>query len=125
MVSFVRSKERKQLNLPGRNSFELMSKSFGSSSTTVRLVEIEPGPVNRGPHLHNTFEEVIHVLEGSGLLKTSEGDFILSKGDTVCIPAGVLHQTINNTDAIVRLICLFPVDDIRHGTKELESWSNA
>ncbi len=125
MVSFVRSKERKQLNLPGRNSSELMSKSFGSSSTTVRIVEIEPGPSARGPHLHETFEEVIHVLEGSGLLKTSAGDFILGQGDTVCIPAGMLHQTINDTDSIVRLICLFPVDDIRYGTQEFESWSNA
>ena len=72
-----------------------------------------------------TFEEVIHVLEGSGLLKTSAGDFILGQGDTVCIPAGMLHQTINDTDSIVRLICLFPVDDIRYGTQEFESWSNA
>ena len=125
MISFVSSKERKRLKLPGRDSSELMSKSFGSSSTTVRIVEIEPGPIKRGPHLHDTFEEVIHVLEGGGLLKTSEGDFILSKGDTVCIPAGVLHQTINNTDAILRLICLFPIHDIKYGTKELESWSNA
>ena len=125
MVSFVRSKERKQLNLPGRNSSELMSKSFGSSSTTVRIVEIGSGSSARGPHLHETFEEVIHVLEGSGLLKTSDGEFILRKGDTVCIPAGMLHQTINDTDSIVRLICLFPVDDIRYGTQEFESWSNA
>ena len=125
MVVKVNSDKNIQLNLPGRNSTELMSEAFGSKSTTVRIVEIGPESSDRGPHFHDQFEEVIYVLEGSGFLKTSQGQFSLTTGDTVCIPAGVLHQTFNNVGEIIRLFCIFPISQIKNGTIELESWNDA
>ncbi len=125
MARIVRRNEGQALGLPGRNATEVASATTGATSLTVRLVEIAPGTTTRGPHVHDGFEEVIHVLEGEGVLKTDGGDHALAPGDTALVPPGERHQTVNAGDVTLTLFCVFPVADIRPGTRELESWDSA
>ncbi len=124
MARTVRRGEGKALDLPGRIATEVVSSATGASSSTVRLVEIAPGKAARGPHVHDGFEEVIHVLEGTGVLRTDGGDHPLSPGDTALVPSGELHMTVNTGEVMLALLCAFPVADIRPGTREFESWDN-
>ncbi len=125
MARIVLRNEGQVLDLPGRIATELASAATGASTTTVRLVEISPGSTARGPHVHDGFEEVIHVLEGKGVLKTEGGDHPIAPGDTALVPSGERHQTVNTGDVTLTLFCVFPVADIRPGTRELESWDSA
>ena len=125
MARIVRQGEARVLDLPGRIATEVASAATGASSSTVRLVEIAPGTTSRGPHLHDGFEEVIHVLEGKGMLRTDGGDHPLAPGDTALVPSGERHQTVNVGNATLALVCVFPVADIRPGTREFESWGSA
>lgn len=125
MARIVRRREAQVLDLPGRIATEVASAATGASSSTVRLVEIAPGTTARGPHVHDGFEEVIHVLEGKGALRTDGGDHPLSPGDTALVPAGERHQTVNIGNVTLALLCVFPVADIRPGTREFESWDSA
>jgi quercetin dioxygenase-like cupin family protein len=67
---------------------------------------------------------VIHVLSGSGVLKTSTGDHAIGAGDTAIVPSGERHQTVNSGQAPLVLVCAFPVADIRPATREFEGWED-
>ncbi len=107
------------MGLPGRSALEIVSGEAGSATITFRRVEIPvPAPEEplRQPHVHNDFEECIHVLHGEGTTCTETGDFDVGPGDTMVIPAGELHVTRNTGDRPLVLLCFFPVPDIGPGT---------
>lgn len=120
MARVVRAGTGRRLDLPGRVSTEIA----GGAATTVRLVEIAPGLTTRGPHAHEDFEEVIHVLEGQGRFRTDAGSHEVGPGDTVIVPPGERHATENTGDGPLKLICAFPVPDIRPGTREFDIWDD-
>lgn len=100
---------------PSRTIREVASASvMDTESSTVRIVESEPyaktGP--RHPHKHETFEEVIHVLDGRGRAYDDGEVFDVETGDTILFEAGHDHMIANNTDEILTLVCFFPVADI-------------
>lgn len=125
MTRVVSRQEALVLKLPGRSAKEIASAALGAASSTMRRVVIEPGATNRGPHVHYRFEEIIHVLEGSGRLVTATEEFYLGAGDTAIVAAGEVHLMENSGDVPLHLLCTFPVPDIRPGTCEFESWQDA
>ncbi|MDH3195361.1 MAG: cupin domain-containing protein [Hyphomicrobiales bacterium] len=117
-------KDAANLSLPGRNSREIVAAASGAQKSTVRFVEIDPdktGP-RRGPHVHFDFEECIHVLSGQAVMRTDAGEYLLTAGDTILIPAGENHATYNTGDAVLTLLCFFPTNDVSAGTVEYDSW---
>ncbi len=54
-------------------------------------------------HIHKTFE-IIHYLEGEGVLHTSVGDLPFSPGSIALVPAGISHGT--SSKAGFGLICI-------------------
>ena len=121
-------KDATRLSLPGRNSREIVAAASGAQRLTMRLVEIEaprPGAAQRGPHVHFDFEEYIHVLSGSAVLRTDTGEHPLTAGDTILIPAGEKHTTSNTGDTVLTLLCFFPTNDVNAATVEYESWETA
>jgi len=118
-------KDAARLSLPGRRSREIIAAATGARASTVRFVEIEPespGAARRGPHVHFDFEECIHVLSGQGTMRTGEGEYPLTAGDTILVPAGEKHATYNTGDTVLKLLCFFPINDISAATVEYESW---
>ena len=117
-------KDATKLNLPGRNSREIVAAVSGAQGSTVRFVEIEPDKSGaaRGPHVHFDFEECIHVLAGQGLTRTDKGEYPLTAGDTILIPAGEYHATYNTGTTVLTLLCFFPTNDVGAATAEYESW---
>jgi len=82
------------------------SKELGNTNTmTVGRSVIRPGRINP-LHFHPNCEEVLHVLHGT-ILHTLDGVTVeLAQGDTLTIPANVVHNARNTgaEDAIL-LIC--------------------
>lgn len=120
-------KDATKLSLPGRNSREIVAAASGARNATVRFVEIEPDRpgVRRGPHVHFDFEECIHVLSGSAVMRTDAGEYPLTAGDTILVPAGEKHATSNTGDTVLTLLCFFPTNDVNAATVEYESWETA
>lgn len=50
------------------------------------------------PDIHPDAAEVYFVVSGEGRLTLGDEEFTVSKGMTVYIPAGVVHQTVNTGD---------------------------
>jgi len=127
MVRVIAQNQARAMNLPGRRALEIVGLGTGSANSTIRLVEIDPaglGAGRRGPHVHHGFEECIHVLAGEGVTRTDAGEHKVTAGDTVLVPAGERHATYNTTSSVLRLLCFFPVSDIRPGTEEFVSWDS-
>lgn len=124
MVRHVRAGQGTRLDLPGRASTEIAAAGLGADATTVRIVEIAAGSGPRAPHVHDGFEEVIHVLSGQGRFRTDAGVLEIGPGDTVIVPPGERHATEQVGDVPLRLVCAFPVADIRPGTREFDNWND-
>ena len=110
-----------RLGLPGRTSLEIVSGRNGASSVTLRLAVIppeQPGAPGRGPHQHRDCEECIFVLAGTGCTYADTGEFPLSPGDTIVIPAGENHLTRNTGTTSLMLLCFYPIGDVVSGTVE-------
>lgn len=118
-------KDARDLSLPGRHSREILAAASGAACSTLRIVEIEPrkpGAEKRGPHVHSDFEECIHVLSGEGVTCTDEGEYPVTEGDTVLVPANERHATYNTGTTVLRLLCFFPTNDVDSATTGYKSW---
>ena len=120
-------KDATKLSLPGRKSREIVAAASGAQGSTVRFVEIEPERpgTRRGPHVHFDFEETIHVLSGEAVMRTDKGEYPVTAGDTILVPAGEKHATYNTADTVLTLLCFFPTNDVNAGTVEYDSWETA
>lgn len=59
-------------------------------------------------HNHVGAEEILYVLSGEGVQAVGDGDgFPVRAGDTIYVPAGVYHSTINTGWAPLRLLAIY------------------
>jgi mannose-6-phosphate isomerase-like protein (cupin superfamily) len=124
MAKLLKQSEAKRLGLPGRTSLEPVSGDTGSR-VSFRIATIgvpQPGDSARGPHLHRDFEECIYVLSGCGMMRAESGAYPVAPGDTLLVPAGEKHMTVNTGDEPLVLLCFFPTPDVSSGTTEFESF---
>jgi quercetin dioxygenase-like cupin family protein len=78
----------------GRLVWMVAGRLGNSETMTVGRCHIRPGQQNPRHH-HPNCDEVLHVLTGS--IEHSAGDSLveMTAGDTVSIPAGVVHNARN------------------------------
>ena len=124
MVKLLKQADAKRLGLPGRSSLEPVSGEIGSrvSFRIATIAAATPGAAKRGPHVHRDFEECIYVLSGQGTMHSECGEHPVQPGDTLLVPAGEKHMTINTGTEPLVLLCFFPVGDVSAGTTEFPSF---
>jgi mannose-6-phosphate isomerase-like protein (cupin superfamily) len=76
----------------------------GCSAATQFLGEIPPG---RAPEHSHTYDEVVLVLEGEGVLHTGPGDHPLAAGSCVHLPPGQPHCLENTGRTTLRVLGVF------------------
>jgi len=78
----------------GRLVWMVAGRLGNSTTMTVGRCYIDPGQANPRHH-HPNCDEVLHVLEGT--IEHSAGDELVAMGpgDTISIPAGVVHNARN------------------------------
>ncbi len=85
-----------------------VGRRIGAELIGGSLYELEPGDRLWPYHTHHANEEWLVVMRGSPMLRTPEGERVLSEGDVVCFPRGTAgaHQVRNGTDAPIRVLML-------------------
>ena len=124
MVKLLKQDDAKRLGLPGMSSLEPVSAEIGSrvSFRIATIAVATPDAAKRGPHVHRDFEECIYVMSGQGTMHSESGEHSVQPGDTLLVPAGEKHMTINTGAEPLVLLCFFPVGDVSAGTTEFPSF---
>ena len=106
-----RASEAEQVRMESGALTWFASRQLGNSETmTVGCATLPPGGMNPR-HFHPNCEEVLHVLHGSILHTMDDEEAAMGPGDTVTIPANVVHNARNtgDTDALL-FICFSSAD---------------
>jgi quercetin dioxygenase-like cupin family protein len=64
-------------------------------------------PTARAPEHFHTYDEVIYVLDGEGVLRAEGTDWRLGPGSCIQLPARVPHRLENSGDAVMRVAAVF------------------
>ena len=90
---------------------KMVAESDGSPTAAMRLFEIEPGG-NTPWHAHG-WEHVIYCVEGSGALKSENGEAKFGPGDALLVEPDEEHNFVNVGDAPLKFICVVPLSGDR------------
>ena len=77
----------------------------GAASSQGEVI-VNPGQ-GHAPHLHERADELIYVISGTGTQTVGDEEFPVTEGDTVYIPMGTLHSTLNTGWRVLRLLGRF------------------
>ena len=77
---------------------------------TFGMTVIQPGQQNP-PHYHPNCEEILYVVSGTCEHTYGDDSYQLEPGDSIRVPAGVIHHAINNGDEPLRAIISFSAGD--------------
>jgi quercetin dioxygenase-like cupin family protein len=69
-----------------------------NGSLTVFEVDVPIGARVPAPHSHDEFEETIFGLRGTTRWTVDGNDMVIGPGESVCIPRGVVHGFVNDSD---------------------------
>jgi uncharacterized cupin superfamily protein len=92
---------------PGPYAYQLLSDPGGLSQFGAFIEELPPGSRSGHRHWHETEDEMIYVLSGTGLL-VEESEIPLHPGDVACWPAGtpIGHRIDNRGDNPLRYLVI-------------------
>ena len=57
------------------------------------------------PHRHLQSEEIYHITQGQGVMFLGNEQFEVRAGDTVCVPAGIIHKIQNTGQKPLKILC--------------------
>lgn len=103
MIATRKAVGRSPSNLPLRH---LVDASDGSTQLYLGQQWLQPGEQVLD-HTHPC-EEILHFLTGKATIRLGETTHAVSAGDSVIIPAGVLHGFSNTGDTELQLFVIFP-----------------
>lgn len=55
-------------------------------------------------HKHENDDELFFVIDGSIVLETENGSFVLNQYEGICVPKGTMHRPIASKKAVVLMI---------------------
>ncbi len=79
---------------------------LGLTKIGVNLTTLMPGKESSMRHYHTHEDEMVFVLEGEVVLRTDDGEQVLTAGMCAGFPAGVKngHQVVNRTERPARYL---------------------
>ena len=99
--------------------------SQNAAALTFGEVVVMPGG-GHSRHNHPDAEEVLYFLSGEGEQTLDDGDpFRVVAGDTIYIPVGVFHSTINIGWEPMRVLALYNPGGSEQGLAELPDFREA
>lgn len=64
-------------------------------------------PIGRAPDHFHTYDEVIHVLDGEGVMHVGGDERALGPGTAIELPARTVHCLENTGDRVMRVVAVF------------------
>ena len=82
-----------------------VARAAGSTATAMFVYDLAPGE-SSSPYHYEYEEEWLLVVDGTLVLRASDGEQTLERGDLVCFPPGPegAHKVMNRSDAPARTL---------------------
>ena len=93
--------------LPGVKVRWVIAERDGAENFAMRVFELSPG-ANTPLHSH-PWEHEVFILEGEGMVLTSDRERSLAQGDVVFVLPEEEHRFRNTGAGTLRFICLIPI----------------
>ncbi len=87
----------------------VISDEDGAKNFFMRVFDVQPG--DHAPYHEHSWEREVFILEGQAEIATESGKKCAPAGSIVFVLPGEKHQFRNETDKIMRFICLIPKVD--------------
>lgn len=87
----------------------LISEADGAPTFAIRRFELDPGA--SVPRHTNEVEHEQYVLAGEYTVGIDDEEYVVSEGDSLLIPAGVVHWYRNDGDEPGAFLCAVPNGD--------------
>ncbi len=84
----------------------LIAKDMDAPHFYMRLIDLSPGG-HTERHTHE-WEHEVFVVEGSGKVMLRDREEDIAQGDAVFIEPNEIHQFVNSSDSLLRVICVIP-----------------
>ncbi len=84
----------------------VISEDDGAENFYMRVFDIQPG--GHSPYHKHPWEHEVFILDGRAQVVTEDGPEDAPAGTVVFIQPGEQHQFRNETEEILRFICLIP-----------------
>lgn len=88
-----------------------------SAHVWVGTTAVEPGFMSN-EHKHDAQEEIFYCLEGKGDLRINGKDVPMVPGDTLLVPPGTLHQVVNRSQEVFKLLAIVSPYFVKEGFKK-------
>jgi quercetin dioxygenase-like cupin family protein len=85
---------------------QLIAKNMDAPHFYMRLIDISPGG-HTERHAHE-WEHEVFVVEGRGKVALKNRDEDIVQGDAVFIEPNEMHQFVNPSTSLLRVICVIP-----------------
>jgi quercetin dioxygenase-like cupin family protein len=86
-------------SIGGMNSVFLADGAETADTYSISEWWLEPGQLGPGAHSHDANDDIFYVLEGTLMFLIGDQKVSASRGAFIRIPAGVVHDFENNSDA--------------------------
>ncbi|MEA3475977.1 MAG: cupin domain-containing protein [Candidatus Cloacimonadota bacterium] len=93
----------------------LVSDKDKAPNFALRMFELEPG--GHTPYHTHDWEHESFILQGTGVLVTSEGEKEFQQWDVIYIDPNRYHQFKNTGDTLLRFLCAIPLKTKKKETK--------
>lgn len=90
----------------GKLVWQVSAPRGNSENLTVGICYINPGQAN-GRHIHPNCEEVLIVKRGRIVHTWGDSEAEMNVGDSITIPAGIVHNARNIGDDVAELTIVF------------------
>jgi len=85
---------------------QLLAKNVDAPNFYLRLFDVEPGG-NTPLHAH-AWEHEVFVVSGRGKIVLADSEHMLAEGDAVLVQPNETHQFVNDSESLMRMICVIP-----------------
>ncbi|GAB4350942.1 MAG: cupin domain-containing protein [Candidatus Abyssubacteria bacterium] len=87
----------------------VISKEDGAGNFYMRVFDVQPGGFT--PYHRHEWEHEVFILEGVATVVSERGTHPAPAGSVVFVLPNEVHQFRNETDILMRFICLIPKTD--------------
>ncbi|MBA7656879.1 Oxalate-binding protein [subsurface metagenome] len=86
----------------------LIAEKDSAKHYAMRLFELQPSGIIP-LHSHEDKEHEIFIIEGNGVLNDGKKNIQVMRGDVIFIEPDEKHSFVNNSDGVLKFICVIPI----------------